>query len=338
MTTTEPAKPATRENKPDDMMWTLVQRLVMHRESGLVAALVVAVALFAVTAPNFLSTQNGFNILRQAAFVGIIALGMTLVIVAAEIDISVGALVALTSALIGVLHRDLNWPIALILISVLVVGAVSGTAVGLLRSYLAIPTIISTLALFLALRGAAEFMTDASPIPIDSAFLSDVLGGEIAGAPVPGVIFVLLCFAVWLTSTRTRLGREVYAVGGNAVAARTSGINVARVRVMVFAATGVLAALTGILLTARIGAASSSIGQGMEFEVIAAVIIGGTALSGGRGTVFGTVVGVLFVTVLGNALVLYGVNSFAQDIVRGAVVLLAVVLSSVQSRAYRIRD
>lgn len=338
MTLTNPEKTAVRGSDSETVVLNLLQRLLLHREGGLVAALVIAVAVFGATAPNFLTTQNGFNILRQAAFVGIIALGMTLVIVAAEIDISVGALVALTSALIGVLHRDLHWPIGLILVSALVLGAVSGTAVGLLRNYLAIPTIISTLALFLALRGTAEFITDASPIPVDSAFLSDVLGGDVLGVPVPAAIFVFLWVALWLTSTRTRFGREVYAVGGNAVAARTSGINVARVRVLVFAATGVLAALTGILLTARIGAGSSSIGQGMEFEVIAAVIIGGTALSGGRGTIFGTVIGVLFVTVLGNALVLYGVNSFAQDIVRGAVVLLAVVLSSLQSRAYRIRD
>lgn len=329
---------AVRGTGAGSLLAERVRRLAGQREAGLLAALVVAVVLFGATAPNFLSTQNGFNILRQAAFVGVIALGMTLVIVCAEIDISVGALVALSSALIGVLHRDLGWSIGLIMASVLLLGAMSGVAVGVLRSYLAIPTIISTLALFLALRGVAEFITDASPIPIESAFLSDVLGGDVAGVPVPAAVFVVLCVLAWLLATRTRFGREVYAVGGNAVAARTSGIHVARVRIVVFAVTGALAALAGILLTARIGAGSSSIGQGLEFEVIAAVIIGGTALTGGRGTVLGTVVGVLFVSVLGNALVLYGVNSFVQDIVRGAVVLLAVILSSLQSRSYRVRD
>lgn len=329
---------AVRGTGAGSLLAERVRRLAGQREAGLLAALVVAVVIFGATAPNFLSTQNGFNILRQAAFVGIIALGMTLVIVCAEIDISVGAVVALTSAMIGVLHRDLGWSIGPIMASVLLLGAMSGVAVGVLRSYLAIPTIISTLALFLALRGVAEFITDASPIPVESAFLTDVLGGDVAGVPVPAAVFVVLCVLAWLLATRTRFGREVYAVGGNAVAARTSGIHVARVRIVVFAVTGVLAALAGILLTARIGAGSSSIGQGLEFEVIAAVIIGGTALTGGRGTVLGTVVGVLFVSVLGNALVLYGVNSFVQDIVRGAVVLLAVVLSSLQSRSYRVRD
>lgn len=321
----------------DNSSTALWLRLAMHREAGLAIALILAVIVFGATAPNFMTTQNGFNILRQAAFVGIIALGMTLVIVAAEIDISVGALVALTSALMGVLYR-LGWPIPLILVSVLLLGAFSGTLVGLLRSYLAIPTIISTLALFLTLRGIAEFITGASPIPIQSDFLTHVIAGDIGTVPVPAVLFVALCVLAWLVTTRTTLGRQIYAVGGNAVAARTSGIPVTRIRVIVFATTGVLAAFAGVLLTARIGAGNSSIGQGMEFEVIAAVIIGGTALSGGRGSITGTAVGVLFVTVLGNALVLYGVNSFAQDIVRGAVVLLAVVVSSLQSRAYRVRD
>lgn len=314
------------------------KNLLAHRETGLLIALLVAVVLFSVTAPNFLTTTNGLNILRQAAFIGIIALGMTLVIVAAEIDISVGAVVALTSALMGVLYRDAGWPIAAILVAVLLVGAASGLTVGLLRSYLAIPSIISTLALYLSLRGVAEFITDASPIPITSGFLSDVLGGDVVGIPVPAAIFVVLCLAVYALSTRTTLGRQIYAVGGNAIASRVSGVPVVRVRVFVFVLTGVLAAFTGILLTARIGAASSSIGLGLEFEVIAAVIIGGTALSGGRGTVVGTVVGVIFVTVLGNALVLYGVNSFVQDIVRGAVVLVAVIFSSLQSGAFRVRD
>jgi ribose/xylose/arabinose/galactoside ABC-type transport system permease subunit len=316
---------------------SVVRRILANREFGLLVALIIAVVIFSATAPNFLTLNNGTNVLRQAAFVGIIALAMTLVIVAAEIDISVGAVVALTSAMMGVLTRDAGLPIGVVLVVVIVIGALSGALVGLLRSVLAIPTIISTLALFLTLRGVAQFITGASPIPIGDPFLA-ALGSDVGGIPVPVVIFVLVGLISWVVATKTTFGREVYAVGGNAVASRVAGINVSRVRILVFVGTGVLAAITGILQTARIGAGSSSIGQGLEFEVIAAVIIGGTALTGGRGSVFGTVLGVLFVTVLGNALVLYGVSSFVQDIVRGAVVLVAVIISSVQSRAYRVKE
>lgn len=317
---------------------TLIRNLLARREAGLIIALILAAVLFAWTAPNFMTGDNIINILRQASFIGIIALGMTLVIVAAEIDISVGALVALTSAMMGILSRDAGWGLTLIIVAVLVMGAVSGLLVGTLRAFLGIPSIISTLALFLALRGLADFLTDASPIPIESSVLSNVFNGDVLGIPFPVVVFVILIALLWLVAGRTSFGRQIYAVGGNAVASRVAGVPVARVRIAIFIITGVLAAVTGIMQTARIGSGSSSIGQGLEFEVIAAVIIGGTTLTGGRGTILGTVVGVLFITELSNALVLYGVNSYAQSIVQGAVVLFAVILSAFQSGSFRSRD
>jgi simple sugar transport system permease protein len=303
------------------------------QEVGLAVALVVAFVIFAATAPNFLTPGNQINVLRQASFTGIIALGMTLVIVAAEIDISVGALVALTSALVGVFFRGFDMPIGAIVILVLVIATATGTFSGLVRAYLNVPSIIVTLALFLALRGAAEFITDASPIAVSDPFMERVLAGTIYGLPTPVLIFAVLTAIFVFMTRRTVFGRQIYAVGGNAAAARAAGLPVERVRVLVFAITGFLAGITGILLTARVGSGTSSIGNGLEFEVIAAVIIGGTALTGGRGSILGTVLGVLFISILGNALVLYGINAYAQNIVRGAVVLAAVLISNWQSKA-----
>ena len=263
---------------------------------------------------------------------------MTLVIVAAEVDISVGARVALTSALMGVLYRDFGRRVAEIIPVVMVVGTIIGLRAGAARAKLRVPSIIVTLALFLALRGTAEYITDAAPIALPSPFLTDVLGGRVLDIPTPALVFALMFVIMLIVTRRTVFGRQVYAIGSNPHAARLAGLPIDRIRILVFGISGFLSAATGILLTARIGSGTASIGNGLEFEVIAAVIIGGTRLSGGRGSIFGTLLGVLFVAVLGNALVLYGVNSYAQNIVRGLVVFIAVVISNIQSGQIRQAD
>lgn len=307
------------------------------QDSGLLLALIVALLVFSFTAPNFATEQNMLNVLRQASFAGIIAMGMTLVIVAAEIDISVGANVALSSALLGVMYSDLGWPIALGIPAVLVVGLLVGVFAGWVRAKLNIPSFIVTLALFLALRGAAEVLSRQRTIPISDPIMS-FLNSIVAGLPVPTWLLIIVFAAAWFVTTRTTFGRSVFAVGGNSSAARLSGLKVDQVRIAVFAITGGLAALVGVLLTARVQSATAVIGQGLEFEVIAAVIIGGTSLMGGRGSVAGTLIGVLFVTAIANALVLYGVSSPAQDIVRGAIVVVAVLLTNIQTGIIRKKE
>jgi simple sugar transport system permease protein len=165
--------------------------------------------------------------------------------------------------------------------------------------------------------------------------LLDFFNGSILEIPVPALIFLVLFAAAWFVSRHTVFGRSIYAIGGNPFASRLAGINVDRVRVILFAITGGLAALVGVLLSARIGTATSVLATGMEFDVIAAVVIGGTSMAGGSGTPVGTVLGVLFVTVLSNALVLYGVNSSLQMVVRGVIVVLAVLLTNFQTGLVR---
>jgi simple sugar transport system permease protein len=294
---------------------------------ALLGVLALVYLCFGFTAPNFGSLGNQLNILQNAAFVGIIAMAMTLVIIAGEIDISVGSALALGSALLGVTVGQLNLPVPLGILVVLGEGALVGAFAGWVRSRFGVPSFIVTLSLYGALRGFALLITDAYPIPLNDPLLTFLGSGRPLGIPVVAIGFMLVFAAFTFVATKTPFGRSVYAVGGNAEATRLSGINVPRVRVVVFTLTGLAAAVVGVLQSARLSSGTASIGIGVEFDAIAAVIIGGTALSGGRGSVLGTFIGVIFITVLGNGMVLLGVNPYAQDVVRGAVVLVAVLIS-----------
>ena len=303
--------------------------------TGLLAGLIILFIVGAMLSPVFLGLPNQLNILRQAAFVGIIACGMTYVILAAEIDISVGSLVALSSAMLGVLMSKMGWPLPLAALAVLTTGAASGMLAGLVRVLFAVPSFISTLALFLALRGLAQIITGSLPMTINDPVLQFLGSGRIFGMPVQVIILVVVVATFLFVARKTTFGRSIYAIGGNARASRLAGIAVNRVRILIFMISGVLAAFVGILLSARLGAGNANIASGMEFEVIAAVIVGGTSLSGGRGGIIGTFLGVLFITVLSNIRVLMGVDPFAQDVVRGGIVLLAVLLANLQSGSFR---
>jgi ribose/xylose/arabinose/galactoside ABC-type transport system permease subunit len=299
---------------------------------GLLAALVALCVLAALFAPNFATTGNLLDILRQLAFTSIIAYGMTLVIVAGEIDVSVGSAIAFSSALFGTLAGPLQFPLWGAAVVVVALGTAMGAGAGAIRAWFNIPSFIVTLAMFSALRGAAMLMTDAIPIPIlDEGF--QVWGsGAVLGVPVP-VLLMLATFAVLaVLASRTAFGRSVYAIGGNADAAHLSGIPVKRTRMTLFALTGGLAAISGLLMTSRLGSGTPNIGYGVEFAVITAVIVGGASLSGGRGSMLGTLLGGLFIVVLSNAMVLSGVNSYAQDVANGVVVLLAVLVRTKLAR------
>jgi simple sugar transport system permease protein len=303
-------------------------------EGGL---LVVTIALFfvlAATAPNFSSEANLTNILRDAAFTGIVAWGMTLVIISGEIDISVGANAAFSSVVFAELVTSIPIPLAMLV--TLAIGAAFGLGAGWLRARLGVPTFVSTLALFIGLRGAANVISGAVPIPIDSESFQKLGLGDLLGLPTPAVIMLVLFALFAFVARRTVFGRSVFAVGGNADAARLSGMHVERTRVLVIGITGFLAALTGILIASRLGSGNSGAATGLEFEAIAAVVVGGTSLAGGRGSLLGTLIGVLFIGELVNGLVLLGVSPFTQDIVRGAVVLGAVVVNAIIVRRQQV--
>lgn len=303
--------------------------------TGLLVGVIILFAVGAALSPVFLSLPNQLNILRQSAFVGIIACGMTFVILAGEIDISVGSLVALSSAVLGVLMGKLGWSLPSAVLAVVGLGLASGMLAGLTRVIFAVPSFISTLALYLALRGAAQIITGSLPIMIVNPTMQFLGSGRVFGVPVQVLLLAVVFLVAFFVARKTTFGRSIYAIGGNPRAARLAGIPVERVRMAIFLISGVLAALVGVLLSARLGAGNANIASGLEFEVIAAVIVGGTSLSGGHGGIAGTFLGVLFITVLSNILVLEGVDPFAQDIVRGGIVLLAVLIANIQSGAAR---
>jgi simple sugar transport system permease protein len=298
-------------------------------ELSLFVAIVVLYVVFTSTANGFLSFNNQINILRDAATIGIAAWAATLIIIAGEIDVSVGPMVAFISVVLAFL---LQWgvptPVAFALS--IVIGALLGAIAGALRAYFDVPSFVATLGLWSALRGTALFVTDALPVSIGRNDTLDALDRSVLGIP-PAAIIMMVFFAIFaFVSRKTAFGRSVFAIGGNAHAAFLSGISVSKIRVALFAIAGAMAAISGILLVSRLGSGNATAATGLEFDVIAAVVVGGTSLSGGRGSMLGTLLGVLVITLIGNGLVLLGINPFFQQVVRGLIIVIA-VLANIQA-------
>ncbi len=294
---------------------------------GLLGAFIVLVLVFVVTAPNFASTTNILNIFRNAALVAIVAIPMTFVLISGEIDISSGPLAAFSGVAFALLLTAAGFSLPIAVVVILLLGFCSGAFVGAMRSYLNVPSFITTLALWGALRGLAIWSSNGHAIFLKDSDLREMLGGDWLGIPVP-VYFGLVVFAAYYYVAKyTPFGRSVYAVGGNEASARLVGIVVPRIKILSLAATGMFAALAGLLIDARLSSGNANAADGFEFDVIAAVVVGGTSLSGGSGNVVGTVIGVLFIAVLSNGLVLLGMNPYLQSVVRGLVILLAVLLN-----------
>lgn len=285
----------------------------------------------AFKAPNFFTVSNALNILQSESMKGIIAFGMTMVIISGEIDLSVASMVALSGCFVAYLTKS-GVPIAVGIPLTLALGAGVGSFTGWLRSKFRVPTFITTLALLTGLNGAALMLTGGfslTPFPDWYNFLG---GGIVLGVPFPALVFLLVFAVIHVLMNHTAFGRSVYAVGGNAEAARLSGINVSKVRVAVLAITAMLAALAGIMLSSRMLSGDPNAAKGWELDVIAAVIVGGTSLAGGAGRVWGTFIGVVFIGVIVNGMVLLNVPPYGQYIVRGLLILGAVMLSQLDKK------
>jgi sugar transport system permease protein len=293
--------------------------------------LIVLCVVLAIKAPNFLTTQNLLTILRSISMQGIIAFGMTLVIIVGEIDLSVGASVSFMGCLIAWLtQRGIPIPFGIPL--TLALGYAQGVFIGLMRTRYLVPTFITTLALLTGLKGAALELTGGFSITSFPDWYAFLGSGYILGIPFPTIVLLVtfVCFHVLMKYTA--FGRAVYAVGGNPEAARLSGIKVSRVKTQALALTGALAALSGIMLASRINSGTPDAAQGWELDVIAAVIIGGTSLSGGAGTIWGTLVGILFTGILTNGMTLLDVPSYRQYIIRGLLIFVAVLLNRARAK------
>lgn len=285
--------------------------------------------VLAIITPGFLTLGNLLNVLRSVSEIGVIAFGMTMVIIAGEIDLSVGSAVAFAGCLVAYLVQN-GVPIPLALLATLVMGFAIGSFIGIARAKYGVPSFITSLALLTGLRGAALKITGGfslTPFPEWYNFLGS---GYVLGLPFAAIVFAGIFAVVFFVMNYTTFGRSVYAVGGNAEAARLCGINVSGVRIMVLGATGALAALSGIMLSARMLSGNPTVGYGWELDVIAAVIVGGTSLTGGVGRVWGTLIGVIFIGVIVNGMRLLDIHEDGQLIARGVIILLAVLLSRLQ--------
>lgn len=303
---------------------------------GILLVLAVLIIFMSLVAPNFNRVDNLLNILRAISINAILAAGMTFVILTAGIDLSVGSTVAV-SGVVAVLAAISGIPAPLAILIGMGAGALCGLINGALTAYLALAPFIVTLGMMTFLRGLAYTLTEGRPI-VSSDLSFRLLGsGYWFGIPIPVYIMVLVYVVAWFLLERTSYGRHVYAVGGNSKAARLAGVKVERITASVYVIAGTCAGIAGLIFAARVISAQPTAGQGYELDAIAAVVLGGTSLAGGRGRIIGTLVGSAILGVLTTGLVLLNVPFFTQLLVKGAVIIFAVAIDSLKQRPHLFR-
>jgi putative xylitol transport system permease protein len=310
------------------------------RRYGILIAFALLCVVLAILNENFLSTRNILNVLRQTSINGILAIGMTFVILARGIDLSVGSVVALAGIVAASLATSSStamvaggpYPALLAIAVGLAVGGACGAVNGAIVARFNVPSFVVTLAMLSAARGLTLLYAEGKPVPNLTEGFRFMGTGAIAGIPMPVVIFAAVFLVAWWVLQQSRFGRQVYAVGGNPHAATVSGISVSRVRLSVFVISGVLAGLAGMILAARTGSALTQAGIAYELDAIAAVVIGGTSLAGGVGRVTGTLIGALLIGVMNNGLDLMGVESYYQQVIKGVLIVAAVMLDQSRNR------
>jgi ribose transport system permease protein len=314
---------------------------LLARSQSLIALLIMVIAM-SLLSDTFLTPENGWNILRQISVNLCLSIGMTLIILSGGIDLSVGAILALSGAVAaGLLRNGIGIPAFDVLLQVTVPGAIiSGIVVGLalgafngfVITRFRLPPFVATLGMFSIARGLTMLWTGGFPITGLAASFGFIGTGIVLGVPMPVWICLALVAIFVVVTQRTRFGRHLYAVGGNERAARLTGLRVNRVKLWVYTLGGGLAGVAGLLVTARLDSAQPNAGLGYELDSIAAVVIGGTSLSGGRGSIMGTVLGCLIIGVLNNGLFLLNVSPFWQQVIKGIVILIAVAIDRAHAR------
>jgi ribose transport system permease protein len=328
--------------------WLLARALTTAGGRG--GALVILLALvvaFSIASENFLTVDNLRNILRQYSVPAILAVGQTLVIVSAGIDLSVASTAALSGSVMGVMYAHEGYPEPVALLMGLAAGFAVGAINGFVITKWRVPDFIATLGAFTAVRGVALLVTDGLPVPDYTKAQEGrtvpetvtTLGADsVFGIPLIAVVAGVCALIGWFILSRTTLGRSAYAIGGNREAARVSGIRVERTKWAIYIFSGLMAAIAGFMLTGRQGSANALMGEGMELQSIAAVVVGGTNLFGGEGTIGGTIIGVLIIGVLNNGLNILGVADFWQRVVNGSIIVAVVALDQWRRRAAAARE
>ena len=298
--------------------------------------------LSALTNGTFLQTQNLINVVRQTSVIALLGIGLTIVIISTGIDLSVGSVLALSAVVstslaqqpdaTNLMYPGLDVPVIVAVLAGLGVGALCGFINGSLIAGFRIAPFIATLGMFTAARGAALIYSDGRPISkLDPSF-NWIGQGDILGIPVPIFLLIVVAVAAHIMLTRTRFGRYVYAIGGNEQAARVSGISISRVKIGIYTISGLLAGLGGLILAGRIGSGNPTLGTGIELDAITAAVIGGASFAGGIGTVWGAVVGALIIGSLNTGLDILNVSPFAQQVVKGVIIVVAIIIDERKNR------
>lgn len=319
-------------------MTTITYKQNVQKFQSLIALVVLCIVL-TVLSDKFFTSANILNVLRQVAVNTCIATGMTLIVLTGGIDLSVGSVLALCGAIAaGLLKNGIQIPSADlyigftsmgVLIAALLVGALLGLINGITITRFKVPPFVATLAMLTIARGLTMLYTEGHPISNLGQNFASFGSGTFIGIPVPvWIAAIVVVFAAFITK-ETRLGRYIYAIGGNETAAKFSGIRINRVKLIVYSLGAALAALGGIIVTSRLDSAQPNAGVSYELDAIAAVVIGGTSLNGGKGSVWGTVIGAIIIGVLNNGLVLLNVSPFWQQVVKGGVILVAVIIDKI---------
>lgn len=304
--------------------------------SGLIALVVV----FSIASPNFMQTQNVLAILQATAVNGVLAIAATLVIITGGIDLSVGTLMTFCAVITGVILTYLGLPLPVGILGAILAGTASGFVSGTIIAKLKVPPFIATLGMMLILKGLSLVLSGTKPIYFNNTpgfseiSLGSFIGKIIPAIPLPNGVLILFVVAIIISFvlSRTALGRYTFALGSNEEAVRLSGVNVDRWKIAVYAVAGGVCGIAGLLIASRLNSAQPALGQGYELDAIAAVVIGGTSLSGGRGTILGTLIGALIISVLANGLRILSVAQEWQTVVTGSIIILAVYADILRRR------
>jgi rhamnose transport system permease protein len=300
---------------------------VLSHEGILALILMVSLALLATQTDRFLTTENLLNQGRLMAEVGLVAMPMTFIIITAGIDLSVGSILGLCAILLGVMWQNLGLPLELAIVLTLLVGAAAGAFNGWFITRVGVPPLIMTLATLALFRGLAEGISQARSVRGYPEWFYELGQGEILGVPIQLWVLFMVVVASGIVLARTTFGRSLYAIGHNQLAARFSGIPVDLSKLAIYTFSGLMAGLAGCIFVSRVSTTRSDMGTGLELDVIAAVVLGGTSIFGGTGTILGTVLGVILIQLLKNGLALTGVKGDATIIVIGAVLILSILIT-----------
>lgn len=301
-------------------------------DAGLFLFLLIAILFFTLASPHFLSVNNFLNILISVAMIGTVATGMTMVIVGGGLDLSVASTMALAGSIEAVLVVQQGHPWWVGVGAGLIAGMMVGVINAVVISYFRINSIITTLATMQIIRGAAYIYTEGNSIYVSDHALQWFGDGRLAGVPVPAILMIASFVGVWLVMKYTVFGRYVYAIGGNKIASRLAGIPVNRYVNVVFVFSGLMAGLAGIMLVGLTGLAVPSAATAYELDVITAVLLGGTSLAGGEGSVWGTLIGVMIIGVINNGMILLNIPPYWQIAAKGVLLLMAVALDVYRKR------